>query len=66
MPARVDSFPVSHHPAPAWRLLKPALGWAIVAAGVALFRRYAQQPALPRMSEQWLLSHQSEFNRDER
>ena len=27
-------------------------------------RSIAREPSLPRMSEEWLLSHQSEFNRD--
>jgi hypothetical protein len=40
------------------------LGWAVVAAVLALIHRYARQPPLPRMSDQWLLSHQADFNRD--
>jgi len=63
MPARVASFPLPHRQSS--RLLWPVLGWAFVAALVAVIRRKAQQPALPRMSEQWLLSHQREAYRDE-
>ena len=46
-------------------MLKPILGWALLATILAIVRRYTQQPSLPRMSEQWLLSHQSEFNREQ-
>ena len=47
-------------------VLKPLLGWAALIAAVALIRRYTREPSLPRMSEQWLLSRQTEFNRDQR
>jgi len=63
MPARVESFPLPHRPGR--RSLKPVLGWAFVAALLAVVRRVTRQPSLPRMSEQWLLSHQQEFHRDE-
>jgi hypothetical protein len=63
MPARVEGFPVPHRPAGS--MLKPILGWALVATILAIVRRYTRQPSLPRMSEQWLLSHQSEFNREQ-
>jgi hypothetical protein len=36
-----------------------------VVAIVALIRRYTREPSLPRMSEQWRVSHQSVFNRDQ-
>jgi len=62
MPARVESFPLPHRPGR--RILKPVLGWAFVATVVAVIRRYTHHPSLPRMSEQWLLSHQTDFNRD--
>jgi len=39
------------------------LGCAAVAALLALIHRYTRQPSLPRMSDQWLLSHQADFNR---
>jgi hypothetical protein len=63
MAARVETFPLPHRPGR--RLLKPALGWAFVAAFLTLIRRTTRQPSLPRMSEQWLRSHQQEFNRDQ-
>jgi len=63
MPARVESLPIP--PRPARKLLKPVLGWALFAGVVAVIYRYARQPSLPRMSDQWLLSHQADFNRDE-
>jgi len=59
MPARVATFPLPHRPG------DPVLGGALLAALVAFVRRLAQQPSLPRMSEQWLLSHQRESYRDE-
>jgi hypothetical protein len=63
MPARVEGFPLHHRPVR--RILKPVLGWALVATILAVIRRYTRQPSLPRMSDQWLLSHQADFNRDE-
>jgi hypothetical protein len=63
MPARAESFPLHHRPGR--RILKPVLGWAFVATVLAVIRRYTRHPSLPRMSEQWMLSHQSDFNRDE-
>ena len=63
MPAHVERLPLPHRPAR--HVLKPVLGWAFVAAVVAVIRRFAQQPSLPRMSEHWLLSHQNDFNRNE-
>ena len=63
MPARVETFPLPHRHGPG--MLKPILGWALLAALVAVLRRMTQQPSLPKMSEQWLLSHQREFYRDE-
>jgi hypothetical protein len=46
-------------------ILKPLLRWAALVACIALVRRYTREPSLPRMSEQWLLSRQAEFNRDQ-
>lgn len=63
MPARVEGFPLLHRPAR--KILKPMHGWAFVAAVAAMIYRYVRQPSLPRMSEQWLLSHKADFNRDE-
>ncbi len=45
-------------------LLQPLLDWLALTALVAWLRRVMREPSLPRMSEQWLLSHQTEFNRD--
>jgi len=63
MPARVEQFPLRRDTSVG--VLKPLLGCAAVIAIAALIRRYTREPSLPRMSEQWLLSHQSEFNRDQ-
>jgi hypothetical protein len=63
MPARVERFPVQHGTSVS--VLKPVLGWAALAAILALIRRVTREPSLPRMSEQWLLSHQHQFNRDQ-
>ncbi len=63
MPARVEGFPLPHHPVR--RMLTPVLGSALVAALIAIIRRYARQPSLPRMSEQWLLSHEAECRREQ-
>jgi len=63
MPARVEQFPL--HRDTSVGVFKPLLGCAAVIAIAAIIRRYTREPSLPRMSEQWLLSHQSEFNRDQ-
>ena len=63
MPARVESFPLPHCPVRGF--LAPVLGWAFVATLLAVIRRMTRQPSLPRMSEQWLLSHQREFHRNQ-
>jgi hypothetical protein len=47
---------------PVHRLLMPAL-WALVTALLAVLRRLARQPSMPRMSEQWLLSLERESGR---
>jgi hypothetical protein len=62
MPAHVEVFPLPQRPDR--HIIKPVLGWALVAAVLAVLRRYTRQPSLPRMSDQWMLSHQSDFNRD--
>jgi hypothetical protein len=62
MPARAERLafqPSTEHSAP-----QALLGWAGMPTIVAWIRRVTREPSLPRMSEQWLLSHQSEFNRD--
>jgi hypothetical protein len=63
MPARVERFPLP--PRSAGSLWKPLLSWAAVAAALAVIRRLTREPSLPRMSEQWLASHQHQFNRHE-
>jgi len=63
MPARVEKFPLRRDTSVG--VFKPLLGCAAVIAIAAIIRRYTREPSLPRMSEQWLLSHQSEFNRDQ-
>jgi len=63
MPARVESFPLHHRPVR--QILKPVLAWAFVATVLAVIRRYTRLPSLPRMSGQWLLSHQADFNREQ-
>jgi hypothetical protein len=63
VPARVERFPLQHGTSAS--VLKPLLGWAALAAILALIRRVTREPSLPRMSEQWLLGHQHQFNRDQ-
>jgi hypothetical protein len=63
MGARVERFPLPHDPVR--RILKPVVGWAFVATVLAVIRRYTRQPSVAPMSDQWLLSHQAEFGRDQ-
>jgi len=57
------SFPYRPY-RPLWRrMLGPVIGWAFVTTALATLLRMALKPSMPRMSEQWLLSHQTEFNR---
>jgi len=63
MPARVETFPLPH--GSGRRNFNPVLGWALVLALLAIIRRLTRQPSLPRMSDQWLLSHQADFHRDQ-
>lgn len=63
MPAHVERFPLAHRPVGG--IFAPVLGWAFVATLLALIRRVTRQPSLPRMSEEWLLSHQREFLRNQ-
>ena len=62
MPARVERFPLPQRASGS--LLKPLLGWALLAGAIAVIRRLTREPSLPRMSEHWLHSHQREFNRE--
>jgi hypothetical protein len=64
MPARVERFTLPHQTA-RHTMLAPVLGWAFVVTLLAVIRRLARQPSLPRMSEQWLLSRQADFHRDQ-
>jgi hypothetical protein len=48
---------------PLRRILGPVFGCAFLTAALATLLRRALKPSMPRMSEQWLLSHQTEFNR---
>jgi hypothetical protein len=64
MLARVERFTLPHQ-TDRHMMLGPVLGWALVAALLAIIRRLARQPSLPRMSEQWLLSRQVDFHRDQ-
>ena len=62
MPARAERLPFqssTEHGA-----LQALFGWAPLPAIVAWIRRVTREPSLPRMSEEWLISHQTEFNRD--
>jgi hypothetical protein len=61
MAARTEDVHL-HPPLPRW-LVAPALG-AVVAAIVALLRKRACEPALPRMSEAWLREHEVESSKD--
>ena len=61
MAARAEDLSFAEHPF-RW-LLGPALGWAFVTTLIAMIRRRATEPSLPRMSPQWLHSHYREFNR---
>ena len=62
MPARAERLPFQSSTEDG--VVKPLGGWAALATVVAWMRRVATEPSLPRMSEEWLLSHQSDFNRD--
>jgi len=63
MPARVEEFPLPHRST--WRAFGPFLGWAFLATLFALIWRAARQPSLPKMSDEWLLSRQQDFARDD-
>jgi hypothetical protein len=62
MPARAVRFPFQSSTEHGVR--KAPFGWAALATIVAWIQRVTREPSLPRMSEQWLLDHQDEFNRD--
>jgi hypothetical protein len=62
MPARAERLPFQS--STEHSVLQALLGRATLPTIVAWIRRITREPSLPRMSEQWLISHQSEFNRD--
>ena len=62
MPARAERLPLQS--STEHDVLRALLGGTALPTIVAWIRRVMREPSLPRMSEQWLLSHQSEFNRD--
>jgi hypothetical protein len=61
MSARVESLSLPHHPF-RW-ILSSALGGVFLTAVITTLRRRALKPTMARMSQQWLLSHEKEFNR---
>ena len=62
MPARAERLPFQSITAQG--VLQTLLGWVALPTIVDWIRRVTREPSLPRMSEEWLLNHQSEFNRD--
>jgi hypothetical protein len=42
----------------------PAALAALIAAAAALVRRRTRQPSMPRMSDDWLRSHDVDYRRD--
>jgi hypothetical protein len=62
MPARAERLSLQSSTERA--VLQALLGWVALPTIVAWIRRVTREPSLPRMSEQWLISHQTEFNRD--
>ena len=60
MVARAEELRLDDHPIR--KVLRPAIGWAAVAAVVALIRRMAREPRVTPMSEQWLASHDRSSN----
>lgn len=62
MPARTERLPFQSSTKDGTQQV--LFGWVALPTIVAWILRIAREPSLPRMSEEWLLSHQSEFNRD--
>jgi hypothetical protein len=62
MPARAERL--QFQPSTEHGVQQGLFGWAALPSIVAWIWRVTREPSLPRMSEQWLLSHQTEFNRD--
>jgi len=63
MPARAERLPFQSSTERSGP--QASLGWAPLPTIIAWIRRVTREPSLPRMSEEWLLSHQSKFNRDD-
>ena len=61
MAARAESVQL-HPPFPRW-LLAPVLGTCVVAL-IALLRKRAREPSLPRMSEAWLHENDIQSGKD--
>ena len=61
MAAHAEELHLEHHPIR--KVLRPALGWAALAAVIALIRRKAREPRVTPMSERWLSSHDRDPNR---
>ncbi len=45
------------------RTLGPGPNWTFLTIVLAVLRQLAPKPSLPRMSAEWLQSHEREFNR---
>ena len=60
MATRVESFPSFLL---RWLAAPAALG-ALLAAVTAVLRHRARQPSMPRMSDEWLRSHDIDAGRD--
>ena len=62
MPARTERLPFQSSTERG--VPQALLGWGALPTIVAWIWRVTHEPSLPRMSEEWLTSHQNEFNRD--
>jgi hypothetical protein len=45
------------------RIFGPGLKWTFLTIALAVLRQLTPKPSLPRMSAEWLHSHEREFNR---
>ena len=61
MVARAEELQLHEHPIR--RMLGPAIGWAMLAALVALVRRVTREPRVAPMSDEWLSSQHYDSNR---
>jgi hypothetical protein len=61
MAARVEGLSFPYHPL-RW-IFGPGPGLTALGAALVALREIFLKPSLPRMSEQWLQSHEREFNR---